>query len=152
MGSAWGTGHLFAVSIQGCLVCLWAFLLTDPGRKHLLVVDVALNPCHQLLDVSRRGHLGRLLVVLRILPQVLKPDLVSAVHHAHDAEYILICRLHLGARLGRAELGNGAVEQVDLVVEIHHFTNVSCMQREAILGIIYSSQPTTHFHLRLLEA
>lgn len=33
---------------------------------------------------------------------------------------ILICGLHLGTRLGRAELGDGAVEQVDLVVEIHH--------------------------------
>ena len=90
--------------------------LADQGREGLgeghadaaghdgLVVDVALDPGHELLDVGGRGHLGRALEVLVVLPQVLE----------------LVGRLHLRAGLGRAELRDGAVEQVDLVVEIHH--------------------------------
>lgn len=90
--------------------------LADEGREGLgeghadaaghdgLVVDVALDPAHELLDVGRGGHLGRALVVLVVLPEILK----------------LVGRLHLRTGLGRAKLGDGAVEQVDLVVEIHH--------------------------------
>lgn len=77
---------------------------TDPAREDLLVVDVALHPPHHLLNVRRRRHLGGPLVVLAVLPEVLE----------------LVRRLHLGARLRRAELGDGAVEEVDLVVKVHH--------------------------------
>ena len=51
-----------------------------------------------------RRHRGRLLEVLVVLPQVLE----------------LVRRLHREARVGRAELGDGAVEEVDLVVKVDH--------------------------------
>lgn len=45
----------------------------DAARQHRLVVDVALHPPHQLLDVRRRRHLRRPLVRLAVLPEVLEP-------------------------------------------------------------------------------
>lgn len=47
----------------------------DPAGKHLLVVDVALDPGHEVLYVFGCWHLGGLLVVLIILPQILEPRL-----------------------------------------------------------------------------
>lgn len=59
--------------------------LTDQGREllgegdtnargeHGLVIDVGLDPGHQVFNVFWGGHLGRLLVVLRVLPEVLEP-------------------------------------------------------------------------------
>lgn len=80
---------------------------TNPAREDLLVVYVALDPAHHLLDIRWGGHLGRPLVVLAILPEVLE----------------LVRRLHFGARLRRAEFRNGTVEEVDLVVEVHHWNS-----------------------------
>jgi hypothetical protein len=40
------------------------------------------------------------------------------VHELIGVGGILICGFHLGAALGAAELGDGAVEEVDLVVEV----------------------------------
>lgn len=48
----------------------------DAAREHLFVVYVGLYPGHEVLDVFRGGHLGGLLVVFAILPQVLKPRYV----------------------------------------------------------------------------
>lgn len=45
----------------------------DAARQHRLVVDVALHPAHQLLDVGRRRHLRRPLVRLAVLPEVFEP-------------------------------------------------------------------------------
>lgn len=45
---------------------------TNPAGKHLFVVDIALHPTHQVLNVSRCGHLGRSSVMFRILPQILE--------------------------------------------------------------------------------
>lgn len=47
--------------------------LTDTARKHLLVIDVALDPGHQVFDVLGSGHFGWPFVFLRILPEILKP-------------------------------------------------------------------------------
>lgn len=44
----------------------------DARGQHALVVDVALDPAHELLDVGRGGHLGRALVGLVVLPEVLE--------------------------------------------------------------------------------
>ena len=52
--------------------------LTDTAWKHRLVINVALNPGHQVLDVGRGWHLGWTLEVLRILPKILKPSTVSS--------------------------------------------------------------------------
>lgn len=38
------------------------------GREDLLVVDAALTPGHQVLDILRRRHLRGSFVVLRVLP------------------------------------------------------------------------------------
>lgn len=46
---------------------------TNAAREDRLVVNAALDPAHELLDVGRRGHLGWPLVVFRVLPQVLEP-------------------------------------------------------------------------------
>lgn len=46
--------------------------------------------------------------------------------------HLLVCCLHLGTRLRRAELGYGAVEQVDLVVEVDH---VDCEPLVLVLAL-----------------
>jgi hypothetical protein len=95
-------GHLYIVSnaqFQGL-----GKSSTNSAREDSLVVNVALNPAHQMFDICRSRHLRWAFKVLRILPQVLK----------------FICRLHLRAGLGRAELRDRSVEKVDVIVEIHH--------------------------------
>jgi hypothetical protein len=52
--------------------------LTDTAGQHRLVVNGSLNPSHQLLDIGRCRHLGRFLVVLVVLPEVLEPN---SSHH-----------------------------------------------------------------------
>lgn len=94
--------------------------LTNTARENCFVVDVALNPAHQLLDVCRRGHFRRPLVVLGVLPQILKSGPVSVSPNPYGVPNLLIGRLHLRARLRGAELGDGAIDQVDLVVKVHH--------------------------------
>ena len=53
--------------------------LTNATGQNLFVVNVSLNPGHELLDVGRCGHLGRALVVLIVLPEILEPSRVSMV-------------------------------------------------------------------------
>lgn len=61
---------------------------TDSAGEHLLVIDVALDPSHQVLDVLWCGHLGWSLVVLRILPEILEStQMVSRGPHATVKEY-----------------------------------------------------------------
>lgn len=79
--------------------------LTIRAWEDGLVVNVALNPSHQVLNVGWSWHLRWTLEVLRILPQVLE----------------LVGGLHLWARLWRAELGDGSVKQIDVVVEVDHY-------------------------------
>ena len=106
-------------------------VLTNLAGKHRLIVDVGLDPRHELLDVGRGRHLGRLLVVFAVLPEVLEPGVVSRRPRVRERAgagavvAILIRCLHLGARLRGAKLGNGAVEQVDLVVKVDHFGDKS---------------------------
>lgn len=113
---------------------------TDPARENLFVVDIALHPTHHLLDVRRRRHLGRPLVVLAILPEVLE----------------FVCRLHLWAGLWGAELGNGAIEEVDLVVKVHHYSTLDSLSFSQLSALEvpapYCSQLAIHSHLRLRVA
>ena len=46
--------------------------LTYPARKHLLIVDVALNPGHEMFYILGSRHFGRSLVLIAVLPKVLK--------------------------------------------------------------------------------
>lgn len=45
----------------------------DARRHDRLVIDVALHPRHELLDVRRGRHLGRALIRLTVLPEVFEP-------------------------------------------------------------------------------
>lgn len=45
---------------------------TDPAGKHLLVVDIVLDPTHEVFDVLGRRHFGGFLEVLGILPEILE--------------------------------------------------------------------------------
>jgi hypothetical protein len=49
----------------------WEWHANSAG-KHSFVVNVALNPSHQVFNISRRWHFGRPFVVLRILPEILE--------------------------------------------------------------------------------
>lgn len=82
---------------------------TNARREHLLVVDVSLNPAHEMLNIFWCGHLRWLLELLVVLPQVLE----------------FVRSLHLWAALRTAELCNGSIEEVDLVVEIDDYSCVS---------------------------
>lgn len=83
----------------------------DLGREDVVVVEEVLDPVHQVLHVLARGQQHGLLQrngavghQRGVLPQVL----------------VLVGGDHARARLRRAELGDGAVQHVDLVVEVHH--------------------------------
>ena len=42
----------------------------NPRGKHGFIVDIGLDPGHEVLDVFRRWHFGRTFVVFGILPEV----------------------------------------------------------------------------------
>jgi hypothetical protein len=76
------------------VVCMWrGGGHTDSRGKHSLVVDVALHPGHQMLDVFGRWHLRGPLVLSAVLPEILE----------------LVCGFHFWAGGRRAELGDRAV-------------------------------------------
>lgn len=47
---------------------------TDATGEHLLIVDIALYPSHEVLNVFGSRHLGWPLEVLGVLPEVLEPE------------------------------------------------------------------------------
>ena len=51
---------------------------TDSAGEYGLVVNIALDPAHQMFDVCRCRHLCRALEVLRILPEVF--ELIRRLH------------------------------------------------------------------------
>ena len=61
-GNSWKRVSAFAGSSELTVV------LTDSARKHGFIVDIALNPSHQVLYILWRGHFGRPLEVFRVLP------------------------------------------------------------------------------------
>jgi len=76
----------------------------DPNARgeHVLVVDVGLDPAHEVFNVFRRRHLGGFFVLVIVLPKVFE----------------FIGGLHLGAALGTAEFCDGTIKEVDLIVEV----------------------------------
>lgn len=52
---------------------LWMVVTTNPAWEDGFVINIALDPSHEMLDVCRSGHFSRSLVILRILPQIFKP-------------------------------------------------------------------------------
>lgn len=109
--------------------------LTNLVREHTLVVEQALCPVHQRIDVLRRGQLRRALVLCTVFPEVLVPawhqryvphilcmyapgagghDRALCWHQisaavVEDGETYLLCG---------AELGDGAVEHVKVVEKV----------------------------------
>ena len=87
----------------------------------MLIVDVRLDPGHEMLNILWCCHLGWLFEVLAVLPKILKPIPVSTLDTNFLIKVVLlVCGLHLGAALGRTKFGYGAVKKVDLVIEIDH--------------------------------
>lgn len=76
--------------------------LTYSAWEHLLIVDTRLYPRNKMLDVLRCRHLRRLLEILIVLPQVFE----------------FIRSLHLRTALRGAELGDAAVKEIDLIIEV----------------------------------
>lgn len=74
MGMFWGTGRLYR--FPGFSRWEERFKdmdeLTDSAREHGFVVNVALHPAHEVLNVFWRRHLGGPFVVFRVLPEVFK--------------------------------------------------------------------------------
>lgn len=60
---------------------------TDPTREHRLVVNVSLNPSHQVFNVFRRWHFGWALEVLGILPKVFESNTLSQGLHNSTRGY-----------------------------------------------------------------
>jgi hypothetical protein len=44
----------------------------DSAGEHSFVVNIALDPSHQVFDISWRWHFGWPFVILRILPEILE--------------------------------------------------------------------------------
>ena len=70
-----------------------------------------------MLNIIRCRHLGRSLEILRILPEIFEPY-PSAISDKLRFKTLLISGFHLWTRVWRAELSNGAVKKINLVVEI----------------------------------
>ena len=78
-------------------------------RKDGGIAQVVAGPREQVGDVGRCWKTGGFGVVGRVVPEVFE----------------LVSRFHLWAGLRGAELGDGAVEKVDLVVEVDDCSLVS---------------------------
>lgn len=46
---------------------------TSPAGKHLLIVNVSLDPGHEMLNVCWGRHFGWPFVIFGVLPEVLEP-------------------------------------------------------------------------------
>lgn len=58
--------------------------------------------------------------------------------------FLLIGRLHLRARLRGAELGDGTIEKIDLVVEVHHWLLLgfrASADQQAVTKLTIDCQP-----------
>jgi len=75
----------------------------DFARKKCFIIELILNPGHQIVDVFWRRALDGLFHRLPIGPMV----------------FVFRARRHNGTALLGAKLGDGAVEHVDLVKEVY---------------------------------
>mmetsp|Transcript_23730 Transcript_23730/g.77254 ORF Transcript_23730/g.77254 Transcript_23730/m.77254 type:complete len:229 (-) Transcript_23730:6-692(-) len=87
---------------------------TDIGGEDILVIQLLLHPCHQVVDVLGSRALDGLLDVHPIRPVIL---------------VLRACR-HARAGVARAEFCDAAVEQVDLVEE------VDCVDSQPLVPVL----------------
>ena len=78
-------------------------LFTNLAWKECLIINLVLDPGHQVVNILGCRALDRLLHLLAICPVVL----------------VLLPGRHDGAGLLGAEVSDGAVQHVDLVEEVH---------------------------------
>ena len=78
-------------------------LFTNLAWKERLIINLVLDPGHQVVNILGCRALDRLLHLLAICPVVL----------------VLLPGRHDGAGLLGAEVSDGAVQHVDLVEEVH---------------------------------
>lgn len=69
--------------------------LTNTAWEYCFVVDVTLNPHHQMFDVGRGWHLGWPFIVLRVLPEVFES--VSRQHYYKPVFIGIFTRLWLSS-------------------------------------------------------
>ena len=74
------------------------------GGEEVLIVDIGLAPCHEMLDILGGGHLCGALErgVRRVLPKV----------------FVFVRGFHFGTGGGTAEFGNGTIKEIDLVIKV----------------------------------
>jgi hypothetical protein len=52
---------------------------------------------------------------------------------------VLICCLHLGTRLRRAELGDRSIEEVDMVIEVHHWVRQQMILKCDHISLLFTA-------------
>jgi hypothetical protein len=60
-------------------------LLTNTAREGLFIVDIALDPSHQMFDVLRRGHFRWTLEVFGVLPEIFESEAISFILESRTA-------------------------------------------------------------------
>lgn len=118
----WEMEHLCTISIEpfaGKYLIL-PILLGNTASLSILL-------CTQLIKCSM--YVGAAILVGRLKFSEschrysnLQESVYSSIHNMID---LLIGGLHLGTGLGRAELGDGAVKEIDVIVEIDHWSVLS---------------------------
>lgn len=92
---------------------------TYSARKHRLIINVALYPSHEMLDVFWSRHFGGSSEIIRVLPQIFKPNWVSDPNYGFERQVtLLICSFHLWTWLRWTEFRDGPIKEIDLVVEV----------------------------------
>ena len=82
--------------ISGCIVKYAKMgTLTNTAWEDSFVVNVTLNPYHQMLDIGRGWHLGWSFIVLGVLPEVFES--VSRQHYYKPAFMGVFTRLWLSS-------------------------------------------------------
>lgn len=100
-------------------------------REHRFVVDLRLCPVHQQLNVPGCGQRRWLLVLVVVRPQVL---VSRSPRHRRAGSLVAV-------------LGDGAVDQIDAIEEVHHCVCVCvCLfVRYKVSGFVSNSMPAnTH--------
>lgn len=67
LGNDFGNGTPGSVRSENC-AARSLLGLTNSTRENCLVIDVALNPAHEMLDIRWCRHLSRTLIVIGVLP------------------------------------------------------------------------------------
>lgn len=73
-GKVLGKGMPGIQTLNPHKIFLYYEISTYSAWEHGLVINAALYPCHEMLDILRSWHLGWLFENFRVLPQIFKPS------------------------------------------------------------------------------